>query len=236
LAGSVLGCGGAMDDPSDAEVRAAQDLQVRPQPVDRRGAVIRAAPIRAVNGVLPQQAPPPEALVDEVPRTDVAGRAGTTQRFTFTVPARATDVDIELVGSDNPDLFVKLGRTADAYHFDCSRAASHATESCAFARSPGGTYSIALVAHGPYANATLIASYTDPKESEVAGAGPCQRCSSPADCDPGDLCLASAAGQPGERFCTAPCVNAPSFCPTGTTCAELGDGTRVCQVDADTCR
>jgi subtilase family serine protease len=100
-------------------------------------------------------------LTNGVALTGLSGASSSHTWYTFNVPAGATNVKVTVSGgSGNANLYVKLGSTASASNYDCRSIGSTNTDSCTFATSAGGTYSVMLLGNTAYSGVTLEGTYS----------------------------------------------------------------------------
>ena len=123
-----------------------------------------AAVAAATGGTGPGPGPDPDpgdgGLQNGVPVTGVSGAAGSTQRWTFTVPSGARNLVIAISGgSGDADLYVRRGTAPSTSTYDCRPYRSGNTESCSFATPQTGTYHVMVRGYTSYSGVTLRASH-----------------------------------------------------------------------------
>ncbi len=110
-------------------------------------------------------------LENGVAKTNLSGATGEELRFTFDVPAGATDITFDMVGgSGDADLYVKFGSEPTTSSYDCRPYKSGNTESCT-GTDAGGTYHVMVRGYSAFSGVSLTASYTDGGGTTPPGAG-----------------------------------------------------------------
>ena len=100
-----------------------------------------------------------EQLQNNVPIT-VTGAQGSQTQYTYTVPARATNVSIKTSGgTGDADLYVKFGAAPSENDWECRPYLEGNTETCDFNAPQAGTYYIMLNAFAAYSNLTVTATH-----------------------------------------------------------------------------
>lgn len=90
----------------------------------------------------------------------VSGASGSTQYWTVSVPAGATNLNIATAGgSGDLDMYVRFGSQPTTSTYDCRPYRSGNAESCSFAAPQAGTYHVMLRGYSAFSGATLTASY-----------------------------------------------------------------------------
>lgn len=123
-----------------------------------------AAVAAATGGAGPTPDPRPDpgdgGLQNGVPVTGVAGAAGSTQRWTFTVPAGARNLVIAISGgSGDADLYVRRGTAPTTSAYDCRPYRAGNAESCSFATPQAGTWHVLVRGYTSFSGVTLRASH-----------------------------------------------------------------------------
>lgn len=123
-----------------------------------------AAVAAATGGAGPTPDPGPDpgdgGLQNGVPVTGVAGAAGSTQRWTFTVPAGARNLVIAISGgSGDADLYVRRGTAPTTSAYDCRPYRAGNAESCSFATPQAGTWHVLVRGYTSFSGVTLRASH-----------------------------------------------------------------------------
>ncbi|TPH18155.1 S8 family serine peptidase [Litorilituus lipolyticus] len=99
-------------------------------------------------------------LENGVSETNLEAAKDEETRFTFDVPAGATDVNFAMSGgSGDADLYVKFGSAPSDSSYDCRPWASGNNESCTGTET-GGTYHVMVKAYDSFAGVNLLATYT----------------------------------------------------------------------------
>ncbi|PJK00648.1 peptidase S8 [Lysobacteraceae bacterium NML91-0213] len=99
-------------------------------------------------------------LQNGVPVTGVAGGAGSTQYWTITVPAGATNLNIAMSGgSGDADLYVRFGSQPTTSAYDCRPYRSGNAETCTFAAPQAGTYHVMVRGYSAFSGITLTGSF-----------------------------------------------------------------------------
>ncbi|WP_133000707.1 S8 family serine peptidase [Luteimonas arsenica] len=125
------------------------------------GIINAKAAVDAVSGGGgPGPGPNPGELQNGTPVTGVSGASGSTQYWTITVPAGATNLNIATSGgSGDADLYVRRGSQPTTSSYDCRPYRSGNNESCSFASPQAGTYHVMVRGYSAFSGLTLTASY-----------------------------------------------------------------------------
>ncbi|NVK22475.1 MAG: S8 family serine peptidase [Kangiellaceae bacterium] len=131
------------------------------------GMLDAAAAVAAAQGGGNPPPPPPggNSLSKGVAKTNLSGTTGSETRYTFDVPAGATNVTFTMSGgSGDADLYVKFGseptQSAGATG-QCRPYKSGNNEVCTFATTAAGTYHVMLHGWSAYSGVSLVADYTE---------------------------------------------------------------------------
>jgi serine protease len=111
-------------------------------------------------GTEPPVEPPAEdgVLANGVAQS-VSGATGEEVRFTFEVPAGATDITVAMSGgSGDGDLYVKKGSAPTTSSYDCRPYKSGNNESCT--GTGEGTYHVMVRGYSAFSGASLVGSFT----------------------------------------------------------------------------
>ncbi len=137
------------------------------QPIGAGIVDAQAAVAAASGGGNPDPDPDPDpepgdgTLANGVPVTGVAGAANSTQYWTITVPAGATNLVISTSGgSGDADLYVRYGAQPTTSAYDCRPYRSGNSESCSFAAPQAGVYHVLVRGYSAFSGLTLTGSYT----------------------------------------------------------------------------
>ncbi|GAB2608390.1 M20/M25/M40 family metallo-hydrolase [Novilysobacter erysipheiresistens] len=106
--------------------------------------------------------PPDDGNVLEngVPVTGLAASTGTDLRYTFEVPAGASDLQFVMSGgSGDADLYVNHGSAPTDSGYDCRPYRSGNAETCSFATPAAGTWHVRAKAYSGFSGVGLVASY-----------------------------------------------------------------------------
>lgn len=129
-----------------------------------------------------------------------SGATGSTQRFSVTVPARASNLLIQTSGgTGDVDLYVRASAEPSKSVWDCRPYVSGNNETCTFATPLATTYYIMLAGYAAYSGVSLTVSYSvaAPTVYNVAinkaGSGAGTVTSSPAGISCGSVCSATFA-------------------------------------------
>lgn len=99
-------------------------------------------------------------LENGVSETNITALKDEEVRFTFEVPAGATDVNFAMSGgTGDADLYVKFGSAPSDSIYDCRPWANGNSESCAGSES-GGTYHVMVKAYNSFSGVNLLATFT----------------------------------------------------------------------------
>ena len=127
------------------------------------GIVDAAAAVAAAGGgsnPTPTPAPNGSVLQDGVAKTSLSGARNSTTRFTFQVPAGASNLSFRMTGgSGDADLYVRFGSEPTTSTYDCRPFRNGNNETCSFSSFPAGTYHVMLVGYRNYSGVSLVASY-----------------------------------------------------------------------------
>ena len=129
------------------------------------GIVDAAAAVAAASGGgTPDPDPDPDpgagGLQNGVPVTGVSGASGSAQGWTFTVPAGARNLVIQISGgTGDADLYVRRGSAPTTSSYDCRPYLTGNTERCAFATPQAGTYHVLVRGYTSFSGVTLRASH-----------------------------------------------------------------------------
>jgi serine protease len=100
-------------------------------------------------------------LEKAVPKTGLFGdRPGTEIVYTMEVPVGATDLNFNISGNGDADLYVKSGSAPTTSSYDCRPFLNGSIENCNFANPDTGTYFIMLRAFSTFSGASLVGDYT----------------------------------------------------------------------------
>jgi serine protease len=101
------------------------------------------------------------ALENVVPVTGLGAPLGTELRFTFEVPAGASNLRFEMSGgSGDADLYVRYGNAPTLQLWDCRPYANTSNETCAMPTASAGTWHVMVHAFTNISGVTLKASYS----------------------------------------------------------------------------
>ena len=106
--------------------------------------------------------PPPtgNALENGVAKTNLSGSASQELKYTFAVPAGATDIKIEMSGgTGDADLYTRFGSEPTTSTYDCRPYASGNNETCT-GTNAGGTYHVMVRGYSAFSGVSLTGSYT----------------------------------------------------------------------------
>ena len=121
----------------------------------------RAAVQAAIGGGGPGPGPGPGELQNGTPVTGISGASGSTQFWTITVPAGASNLSIATSGgTGDADLYVRFGAQPTTTSYDCRPYRSGNAESCSFATPQAGTYHVMLRGYSAFSGVTLSGSYS----------------------------------------------------------------------------
>jgi len=88
--------------------------------------------------------------------------SNTDIRFTFDVPAGATNLAINMSGgTGDGDLYVKFGSAPTSSSYDCRPYVGGNGESCPISNVQAGTYHVMISPYSAFTGVTLLGSYTD---------------------------------------------------------------------------
>lgn len=101
-------------------------------------------------------------LTNGVPVTGLSANKGSYSKYTLSVPAGASNLQIKINGSSGDmDMYVKHGTEPSDSDHDCRPYFSHSNEVCEFPNPQPGTWHINLFAFTDVTNLTLLASYDE---------------------------------------------------------------------------
>ena len=119
----------------------------------------------------PDPDPTPGQLVNGVPKTGLSGASGSQDKYTFAVPAGATNVTVSISGgSGDADLYTRFGAAPTTSAYDCRPYLDGNNESCALTQA-GGTHHVLVQGYSAYSGVTLTGSYTE--DSDPGDPGDC---------------------------------------------------------------
>ncbi len=126
----------------------------------------RAAVDAAQGGGNPPPPPPGNnSLTKGVAKTGLSGAKDSETRFTFDVPAGATNVTFNMSGgTGDADLYVKFGSeptVSAGTTGQCRPYKNGNVESCTYATTQAGTYHVMLRGYSSYSGVSLVADYTE---------------------------------------------------------------------------
>ncbi len=99
-------------------------------------------------------------LVNGVPVTGVAGAAGSSQIWTLSVPAGASNLKfVTAGGSGDADLYAKFGSAPTTTSYDCKSEGSSNAETCNIATAQAGTYYVLVRGYSAFSGLSLTGSY-----------------------------------------------------------------------------
>ncbi|MBU8975386.1 S8 family serine peptidase [Lysobacter sp. MMG2] len=95
-----------------------------------------------------------------VPVTGLSAAAGTERKYTFAVPAGASNLTFKLSGgTGDADMYVKFGSAPTTTIYDCRPYLGGNNETCTFAAPQAGTYHVMVRAYSAFSGASLVADY-----------------------------------------------------------------------------
>ena len=104
--------------------------------------------------------PPATQLQNGVAVSGLSGASGSERIWTITVPAGATNLQINTSGgTGDADLYVRFGSAPTTAAYDCGPVTSNNSESCSFASPAAGTWYVMVQGYTAYSGATLVATY-----------------------------------------------------------------------------
>ena len=116
-------------------------------------------------------------LDNGVPVTGISGAQGSQQLWTMSVPAGASNLQIQTSGgTGDADLYVRFGSAPTTSTYDCRPYTNGNNETCTFATPSAGTWHVMLHGFAAYSGLTLQGSYT------TGGGG----CTAVSDTEPND--------------------------------------------------
>ncbi|WP_343225130.1 S8 family peptidase [Luteimonas sp. MC1750] len=105
--------------------------------------------------------PNPGGVLQNGTPVSVAGASGSTQYWTVTVPAGATNLNIATAGGTGDlDMYVRFGSQPTTSTYDCRPYRSGNAETCSFATPQAGTWHVMLRGYSAFSGASLTASYS----------------------------------------------------------------------------
>ncbi len=100
-------------------------------------------------------------LSNGVPITGIGGAANVEKRYTMTVPAGASNLNIQTSGgTGDADLYVKFGSAPTTAVYDCRPYANGNIESCPFPTPAAGTWHVMVRMYNTVSGVTLRGDYT----------------------------------------------------------------------------
>ncbi|QSX79266.1 M4 family metallopeptidase [Agrilutibacter solisilvae] len=100
-------------------------------------------------------------LTNGVPKTGIAGAAGSSQVFSLDVPAGATGLKfVSSGGTGDADMYVKFNATPTTTSYDCRSIGSTTAETCNIATAQAGTYYVLISGYSAFSGMSLTGSYT----------------------------------------------------------------------------
>jgi vibriolysin len=113
----------------------------------------------AAVGVVPP--PPPTALSNNVPVTNISDSTGGQKFYSLTVPSGATNLTFTTSGgTGDVDLYVRFGASPTTGTYDCRPYKSGNAETCTISNIQAGTYYVMLNAYSAYSGVSLTGAYT----------------------------------------------------------------------------
>ena len=107
-------------------------------------------------------------LTNGVPVTGLSGATGAELRFTLTVPAGATNLQVRISGgTGDADLYVRFGSAPTTTTYTCRPFLSGNNETCTIAAPSVGTYHVMVRGFATFSGVSLVGSYT------TGGSGSC---------------------------------------------------------------
>ena len=93
----------------------------------------------------------------------ISGATGSFRNYSFVVPAGATNLRVEMVGSTgstgDADLYVRFGAAPTLSTYDCRPYLEGNTETCRFATPAAGTHHVMVHGFNAYTQVDLTATY-----------------------------------------------------------------------------
>jgi leucyl aminopeptidase len=100
-------------------------------------------------------------LTKGVPKTGIAGAAGSSQYFTLAVPAGSAGLKFTSSGgTGDADLYVKFGSQPSTTVYDCKSEGSTNAETCNIATAQAGTYHVLVKGYSAFSGMSLLGDYT----------------------------------------------------------------------------
>lgn len=122
-----------------------------------------AATVAGFRGTGTPPPPPPttDVLTNNVAKTSLAAAKSAQLKFTFEVPAGATNLSFNMTGgSGDADMYVRYGAAATTTAYDCRPYETGNTETCTPAIQ-AGTYHVMINGYAAFSGVSLTASYTE---------------------------------------------------------------------------
>ena len=120
----------------------------------------QAAVAAVIGGGDPDPGPGEGELQNGVPVTALSGAAGSERRYTFSVPAGATNLLIGISGgSGDADLYVRRNAPPTTSAYDCRPWRAGNNEACSASIAAGGTYHVLVRGYSAYSGVTLTGSH-----------------------------------------------------------------------------
>jgi fibronectin type 3 domain-containing protein len=102
-------------------------------------------------------------LTNGVPVSSVAGATGSSQFWTLSVPAGATNLRFTTSGgTGDADLYARFGSQPTTTTNDCKSESGTNTETCTITTAQAGTYHVLVYGYAAYSGLTLTGSYNAP--------------------------------------------------------------------------
>ncbi|MFC3552053.1 M20/M25/M40 family metallo-hydrolase [Lysobacter cavernae] len=108
-------------------------------------------------------APGDNVLSNGVPKTGIAGAAGSEQFWMLPIPTDGAISNLKFVtngGSGDVDLYVKYGAPPTTTSYDCKSEGSSNAETCNMASAQAGTYYVMLRGYSAFSGVSLTGSFT----------------------------------------------------------------------------
>ncbi|WP_210418780.1 S8 family peptidase [Aliikangiella coralliicola] len=126
------------------------------------GIVDAKAAIDSVSGGGGGNPPGGNELANGVAKTGLQGAQGAELRYTFSVPAGATNLKFAMSGgSGDADLYVRFGSQPTTGTYDCRPWKGGNTENCDISNVQAGTYHVMVRGYSSFSGVSLTASYTE---------------------------------------------------------------------------
>ncbi|HEY0660168.1 MAG TPA: proprotein convertase P-domain-containing protein, partial [Lysobacter sp.] len=105
--------------------------------------------------------PTSNVLSNGVAKTGIAGATGSSQYFTLSVPAGATNLKfVSSGGTGDADMYVKFNGTPTTSVHDCKSEGSTNAETCNIATAQAGTYTVLISGYAAFSGMSLTGSYS----------------------------------------------------------------------------